>query len=1005
MSVNFNTPLLDVKSLFPSIVNLTNRRVFLDAEMLKEFWDSLYLSLTDMAYKDHLEPISPELAQRMQEVDIPHLSSVLDSLEIPPKKFTFALLLANMQKVSGSFFEVSSPIYQIWSSKNESGTPLFWGWIQKEYVDSSPLKAKNGIVRFKDLSPNVIWALHRFQDARLFRDKKIFIPVNYLVELLNFSVQNKIELLTKELRCVIHSNFSSDFRDEHFKKFKVPSHFYPAGITCKEEPRGTHRPSPYFDANNPYRSIKVFVERCCTLRREDQLDFLASIRNFFLRSAFLNQTVEISADYIDRFAAVDLPFLLETSPSSGGDDKTRLLMAIQEVSRKQFDSMNTITTVELAYGNRTELEKQIAWINATLTTPSRQGYRNLEPLPLTESTEVVPVLRHSTHDILKEQDHDKLALLLDMGLATSAETFVNLVIIEIKRRSKDATEEVKTALSDALAHYCQNPMIAQLLERHQITLSPRKQVLSSKQSRDIFMQNLKVMKQSSFREVVETSLQDNPQRTQVLREFWELATGQEKQRLLQYCIEEAYPNVRSDFAEPMQQLFQMNVASDIPSIHRKYPIDWLKVFTILVNPEFRENFILGDLLSPVIESFYNKKPEIVARHRLETLKKRCQRSFSEDATTLLTQVFIRPLSRQPDFVPPTHFTVHELCELVNFLTSTELQQWQQETFDNTNYLQTLSDIYQFDVAARSHQWTAIRETCREFEAVLTAEFAADPWLCDILNLVKRKLMALTKSVYPLEEAPEDDHLFWEDIFGNDWDWRQGVSKIVTLLRDPKAIAFFNLTPYLQKMHATLMRDMVALEKILDIVENSKEFKALFQLYCVTPYNDVRTKIFNILWQASRGSLPEYQHLRVRGIQGNDIEDIELFVFFQQRLNLDDLQISLEKIDQTHPKFLDETRERRQIKQLMIKLGVRPIILKLISKAFGELEWGNEILYNLFIEDINRNYSEYKKELIAFLKNEELRNLTYNSKVKFNQFRKQFLNSLEPQGFLAALTPW
>ncbi len=514
-----DTHLLNQESPFDSIIDFTNNHQFIKGSDRNSFYKALKAFFAMHAFKD--VTIKKQSEERLAQLDFPRLfhSMQLDLGDCC--EAGYHQLLANISKVTGHFFSKNSPedaVYQVCSPSSKN--LVFWGWIPKRYVDASSmlqikLDKSKGIIELKDLKPSALVALQRFQYCKNHSDN-VDISLEALLDLYSFAMDFGIAPLKGELLTLFQS---LDLKEEDLSEleellpeYEINDKYQKALRSTSDATRSLVRqpdensPSEWFDEGNPYQSIADFTGRCCTLPPEELPRFLSTVDTFFSRAALHDPPIAIPEKMKERFACIDLPFLLANQTSSSLDRK-RFVAAVQKVTGLAFFQLKKRDRLHLilnTYGDDgLPKNKQTTWI------PVREAKQcELKPgqKPSADerhhgfgdgTTHAIPVRSQATLPFfavdekksLQYESPEQLVHFLCTALDYKVESWVKKVCLTLKEASE--TPAKWEECSQLLASHLGRADVCDALRRFDIPLpEPKIENLEAKQRWDLFSYNV-----------------------------------------------------------------------------------------------------------------------------------------------------------------------------------------------------------------------------------------------------------------------------------------------------------------------------------------------------------------------------------------------------------------------------------------------------------------------------------------------------------------------------------
>lgn len=424
-----------------SLVNFSNHHEFLPTKLQKEFIDLTQNFFSECAYNDTTIAVEDKsILERLHQLDIPLLYRIMSTFKNINHKFYFSQFIANISKVAKTNLAQypTLSIYQIHVDAEEnSDSPRFWGWILSEFADSSEfllnyLDNSTGIINLKGVSPQILWTLQQFQKLYLSseRKKQIDIPHPLLAQLYLFAQEWQMKKLLTELK-ILYSHFCTVRSDYHGLTIGIPERakalFEGFSDSKKNEVLSDLRSlknknleiykidneklydeiegdgqSQRFIPEDPYGSIKRFVGRCTALPHEERLNFLSALSDFFARAVLHQKRLPIPKNYVQRFAKIDLPFLLSLLPEIRLAEEDRLVATIQMVSGYVFALPGALSVVAIV----SLRNNQFNWISLQ-NISDKQGYRKLKHVLLDSTTDELQSENEKAHQKVNSQFLEK----------------------------------------------------------------------------------------------------------------------------------------------------------------------------------------------------------------------------------------------------------------------------------------------------------------------------------------------------------------------------------------------------------------------------------------------------------------------------------------------------------------------------------------------------------------------------------------------------------------------
>ncbi|HEY5259524.1 MAG TPA: hypothetical protein VIJ46_02670, partial [Rhabdochlamydiaceae bacterium] len=378
----FTSDCFSLDAPFASIAAFHNQQEYFNAMERTRFVLDVRQFFARCAFLDKDVPLPNEYAKRFEEIDLPLLLA-----DQGLSKADKLRMVATIEKVTRSRFERLSKEFRVGQFHvvrvSSQGKKLAdsWCWMAAKTLGSSNLEGD-----LQRLTPSALRALDEVAELLYgtVREGRVVLGTRMrpVVDLMRFAVEKRIEPLKKclqeifrgvdnetqvelvqqvcrsleisftaemseqiqhhSLRDVIigcGNNLSTE-QEEFIYAFPESTNARPTVALLS--PSGNAEPSPYFDPQNPFPSIARFSDRCSVLNTAEQHALFLTIRAFIFSKARLGQTLEIPAEYLQRFTWVDCKFLTDflpggLAPLENRDlERHRFIAALQAVTKKQF---------------------------------------------------------------------------------------------------------------------------------------------------------------------------------------------------------------------------------------------------------------------------------------------------------------------------------------------------------------------------------------------------------------------------------------------------------------------------------------------------------------------------------------------------------------------------------------------------------------------------------------------------------------------------------------------
>ena len=330
-----------------SIVHFTSVLEHLWPDQQRHFLELMTAHFEELAYADKS---TEGLTQAFTQYHAEAISSAGRNAALSEATFQ---LLANVAKVAHLAIDCNQEWQQIYPVSvqydRNNKKNYYWGWIIKEYVDNSKkiqryfTKGQIVIPLEVQLKPTILLGLQRLTVMRLQEaggTMEMLLSPDLIYALILFAREWDIPLLMQDVsRLLTRIDLKAASWKEALVRYRGLDEVIKAQPLVEEELVFPHhdttcKASPFFDDENPYRSINNFAARCCTLSPAGQQLFFAKVRHHF-SGASKELQQPISEEDERQFVEVGLPLLLSSMQLSK-EGMGQLLFSIQTVARRTF---------------------------------------------------------------------------------------------------------------------------------------------------------------------------------------------------------------------------------------------------------------------------------------------------------------------------------------------------------------------------------------------------------------------------------------------------------------------------------------------------------------------------------------------------------------------------------------------------------------------------------------------------------------------------------------------
>lgn len=548
-----NCTLFDAKKPLETFFHFTRCYKGLSKEKQRAFFEAAQEFFSESAWNGKTIRCKEGFAERFCSLDFPNLKEVMVDAGLANPKYQIRRLVANIAKVtSQNFSEVEKKlsVYQILVPvAGIEKTSDIWGWIPAKYVLSSDELQKssdgNGVIICDGVKPSVLVALQRL--SSMLGDKsKMDFSCDCLFELYQFGLEWEIEVLLNEVNTIVNKMDTpkrfeallAELGEEVLEEFKERKKSLGEEqkitkvelITHEEEAQGSEK----FDPKKPYVSIAKFTERLCTLSITQQQAFFSSVRDFFTHAYYCQQKFSVPKGFKERFAKLDLPFLVDSMQFTQNKERRRFVSNVQRVTGLHFYTLRVQDQVYCT--ETTTIVKNLKWMDASVVEASnllghqpadeerQRGYAEGKYIKI-ELPKYLHGIKFTSKGLQKlesfEQYLDFFALAYDLGI----DPWINAACEAFTHVLGDDEKEADTLL----ALHLDNIYVVQYLEGIE-TLNPYVSRLSRSQTQSVFNFNLEKQNLARAIQAIEGS-----------RYFWKILTEYKSSAELEHVVKiEAY---------------------------------------------------------------------------------------------------------------------------------------------------------------------------------------------------------------------------------------------------------------------------------------------------------------------------------------------------------------------------------------------------------------------------------------------------------------------------------
>lgn len=1041
---------LDPKDPLLSLATFSERHLFLPPKEKRAFLEAMQELFEGLAYNDDRLEITQATAERLNKLDLPTVYRVMSEVKYPNPQYHFAQLLANVSKVAVAHFSLmnSAAVYQLCvHDSRQEDAPLYWGWILKEFSDSSKLmlsalNEKRGTIRLKEVPPAILWTLQRFQELYLEPgdEKEIAIPLPLLIQLYSFAKQWQMSRLQKELLVVFEGTIvnnrslsitfkSYDDQDpahrdllEDFQKHpwsKKPLRYKYSDPKMSEEIEGEGN-SPRFNPNDPYGSIRRFSARCASLRSPERMRFLSAVSDFFAHAAYANLSLPIPEQDVSRFANIDLPFLLSILDPIERDQRERLIATMQRVSGKIFTCLGTqdhVAMVDMQYDLLDSSGIHHSWISGHPEAPGQcpkdsLGCRDLSSAQLVHQTEVAEILNGKM--ALTSITFDRLAFLLSSAISQDYIEFKNIILEEVRRRLQQASYLQREEMQKGLALYYDQRGFVPALQSVGVTIQPPFESMTQENLTAILLEKITAQPSVPITTIFNAVLSNSPHRATIQESIWDALDQKRKEELFQSFIEELKRKFKIPSSFKWLELEEVSrhlLFNQRLSFHVRDPdalCDFL--FSEVVVKEFMNSKILQRMKLAVEQ----KMPDYYVSNLANQLCKRFAKQYPAVSKNLrLIKALFYPQSKGSLHA---HLQEADLSELISLFTSEEFAVWQKEIGLQIDYAAVFRE--RFDIP----YYLSYLKFAEKIDELI-------PFIpYNLISKIASRIKSIAYSA-PIPQIHNEDPV--QDIARFFWAHAVNLEneelsqKLLSFLTSEPVTTFFEMNKELTKLNAFVTSNLRDYLHLLEKLKSPSKLEHLILEHVrEIPHENVSGRIIDLIWQFSRKKFEEYSDLTVSESHAPATKTcVELITFFDNpqavqwiHENFPGLEINTEILAneigfstkhriQNGPHLLCLSR----VKQLMMRRELSSEIQDYLIDSYQIRlsSWRSEE----FVQEMNREPQldqEEKQRLIQFLKEQELKALTASSE-NVNSYRTQLLNYLEPPSFIAhpagALSRW
>lgn len=340
---------------FESLVSFVNRVSLLPKTKQQESLRALDAFFAKKSYLDESLPVPRDLAGRFVRYDIPALLSIIETLE--PNTIDSCRLLANISKVTRTVL-MHEKVRRVYQAEVQIEGQNYWGWIPAAWIESSEyLKAhvdsETQTLRCEELTPEILFALEGLHASQPHEGKayQVYLSAHTFALLWRFAKKTDSKALTEKLYEVLSCLDVQTLNRVRFIGANVrcrdSEQRYRAYFSSSEDEASG---SEWFDKEDPYRSISRFVRSGRALPISEQQGVFSAIRDFFTTAAFQQERVLLDEEMKNRFACIELPFLIlamQFSPKSEASELIRFVTNVQLVTGLFFTALPIISGGEV----------------------------------------------------------------------------------------------------------------------------------------------------------------------------------------------------------------------------------------------------------------------------------------------------------------------------------------------------------------------------------------------------------------------------------------------------------------------------------------------------------------------------------------------------------------------------------------------------------------------------------------------------------------------------------
>jgi len=585
VSIKFN-----VEKPFDSMAMFSNAQAFLTEEQKDSFSVEASQFFSEKGYRDEAIEIPAEYRERFLD-DLAILLGI-KALDHPEKMRT----LAAVEKVTGCHFTGLSREFQVYPLEVERPEKLAtrWGWV--------------AALDCKGLGLN---------EPAINSNTEGYDPQGAII-------RTAAPVLTE------HETYTRKF---------IPA------PTPKSSAEAV-APSRFFNPEQPFESIARFSDRFSILNHQEQKSMVATVRNFFLSKAAEEKTVELPANYRERFSKVDLKLLLDLLPQTFSDrdkekfEKDRFIAAVQKVTQLQFTSLkkeDRVYPIVMDYKTaHTVAHNQFSgWLghgNAEITFTAAEencGYAKAQPIHLEGMTPLIALTlqlfqyEYAHRDALMVKGHvEPLVDLLCLARKYSWNTLRDLsftklqdaIVLALKRANTDSN------FHTTIARMLHKSGVQQAMKDFKMgILQPDTESLSDEALYQTLRYNLSYLNGTNFASIVNCSIgRKTPNNLIALIRFRrEIQEEQLCKQIDEYVAEyifglafkESYNkyNIKKFIADRIQNILRASEPTDLaPQLDRQL---WSYQFSEKEGTQLIDLFERQDVRQFLIETQSREKPD------------------------------------------------------------------------------------------------------------------------------------------------------------------------------------------------------------------------------------------------------------------------------------------------------------------------------------------------------------------------------------------------------------